>query len=227
MNLFHRLGAALRALLGGRIDIESFTRKAHARLLTEPGLLERLQKTSWIPREAVERYRVGVVTGYRPAGLDERVTAWVLPITAPDGRLLAVRLHEIAKSSQKRRWWLTEAQPLTFWPPVEQWRGAERLYVAMHEAGALAMIGAGLKATAVTGDAEGFDIPLPEHLVERLRDAGAAEIILVGGDPENRWERRAEKMLRSAGFLPTLIASLNLSDSPTFKAAAAARSENA
>ena len=121
-----------------------------------------------LPLATCEKYRVGFI---------ERqtfrewpwwpLTAWVLPITNRDGKLIAIKLHNEIRATPKTPkslWAPFGTVPLadpskgikpkhgwpTLWPPPESFGRVEEMYLLAGELKALAVVGIGRAATGVT-----------------------------------------------------------------------------
>jgi hypothetical protein len=116
--------------------------------------------------------------------------AWVIPITRADGTLFGIKLHIEKRHSgrhntkiPKNLWAPYGTYPkdgpknggLTLWPPPESFRHAADLYLCPGELKALAMIGAGCKATSITAGEGG---KFPARLARRLAAVNPGRIIV-------------------------------------------------
>jgi hypothetical protein len=196
---------------------ERLIRAAHDKLMSDFGIQESLLMGKRGIRDisVVERYRVGFLYGLTfREWRTWKLNAWVLPITDASGKVRAIRLHcegQRPPKTAKCLWapfgTYPESKPvyrtLTLWPPPEQWRGADRLYLVGGELKALAMIGAGMPATSMTAG----ESTHPGRHARRIADTQPGRVILsYDNDPAGRkWRDAWSEALSSLGVRVTAI----------------------
>lgn len=208
-----------------RIDVdraEHFIKLTHERLLSDFEVQEKYLagKRGITDLTVVEKYRLGWAERASFRGWHSwRFTGWVIPITDSQGDLRAVRLHSEGRRSRdmpKCLWAPFGTYPsnkpkhgtITLWPPPEEWRGADRLFLNPGELKALAMIAAGYASTSVTsGEGKKF----PSRFASRLSVCRPVKVFVVYDDDETgiQWRDAAIKGLESIGLS---CASFNYSD---------------
>ncbi|MFA7279141.1 MAG: hypothetical protein WC100_03505 [Sterolibacterium sp.] len=183
-----------------RIDVdraEAFIKDAHDYLMNSTEVQEQwLKKKRGIENlETVQKYRLGFVDGAGFHGKNWRIFGWVLPVTDAAGHLVGVKLHTERPpwpEGPKCLWAPFGTYPVedirkgihpkhgphTLWPPPEHHAGVQQLYFCPGELKALAMIAAGLPATAPTNG----ENKLPDRLVQRIAAAKPGSLAISYDD---------------------------------------------
>lgn len=163
--------------------------------------------------DVVRDYRLGFIRNAQFKNWGWKLTGWVLPVTDPDGALLAVKIHTEMKRDQytknipKCLWAPFGTYPakepkhaaITLWPPPERWPGCDILWLCPGELKALTIIDKGQPATSSTA---GEGSPLPPRLVNRIKRV-SPRLVCLSFDNDatgKKWRDQTTELLQKAGL---------------------------